>query len=255
MNKKALETLEYHKIITRLIEYADFSASAELARHLRPTSEIDEARHQQTATREARHILSLDADVSFNPTYYENILLKFKDKQKLGLSGGIRFDLRGEKFYQVKNDKNSVGGPFQLFRRQCYDDIGGYQPLRFGGIDTVAETMARMKGWEVRSFSDFKVFHYRWTGTSGNSYIKASFKKGIIAYSTGYHPIFHFARCVFRLFDHPIIFGSILMLVGYCWAAIKFDKSVDNEFVSYLRTEQMIRLRSMLKRKPTLDFY
>jgi len=65
MNEKALETLEYHKIITRLAEYADFSASADLAHRLRPTPDIEDAQGRQTATREARHILSLDADVSF----------------------------------------------------------------------------------------------------------------------------------------------------------------------------------------------
>jgi DNA mismatch repair protein MutS2 len=66
MNKKALETLEYPKIITRLATYADFSASGDLARQLRPTPNLDVARTRQTATREARHILSLDADVSFH---------------------------------------------------------------------------------------------------------------------------------------------------------------------------------------------
>ena len=65
MNEKALVTLEYPKIIDRLVEYADFSASADLARQLRPTADLEEARLRQAATREARHILSLDADVSF----------------------------------------------------------------------------------------------------------------------------------------------------------------------------------------------
>ncbi len=65
MNEKVLDTLEYHKIINRLEAYADFSASAALARQLRPTDDLEEAQTRQTATREARHILSLDADVSF----------------------------------------------------------------------------------------------------------------------------------------------------------------------------------------------
>ncbi len=65
MNEKALITLEYPKIIDRLVEYADFSASADLARQLRPTPDLAEARLRQAATREARYILSLDADVSF----------------------------------------------------------------------------------------------------------------------------------------------------------------------------------------------
>jgi DNA mismatch repair protein MutS2 len=65
MNNKALLTLEYPKIIDRLVEYSDFSASADLARKLTPTPDLEEAKLRQAATREARHILSLDSDVSF----------------------------------------------------------------------------------------------------------------------------------------------------------------------------------------------
>ena len=66
MNQKALSTLEYNKIIERLVAYADFSASADLARRLRPTQNLEKARMRQAATREARHILSLDTDFSFS---------------------------------------------------------------------------------------------------------------------------------------------------------------------------------------------
>jgi len=65
MNEKALETLEYHKIINHLVDFADFSASADLARQLRPAAILEEVNSRQAATREARHILSLDVDVSF----------------------------------------------------------------------------------------------------------------------------------------------------------------------------------------------
>ena len=65
MNKKALETLEYPKIISRLVDYADFSASADLARQLQPSSNLEEVHKRQIATREARLILSLDVDISF----------------------------------------------------------------------------------------------------------------------------------------------------------------------------------------------
>ena len=57
--------LEFSKIIDRLVDYSDFSASADLARRLTPTSDLEEAKLRQAATREARHILSLDSEVSF----------------------------------------------------------------------------------------------------------------------------------------------------------------------------------------------
>ncbi|HEY9122459.1 MAG TPA: hypothetical protein VIM80_05640, partial [Brevefilum sp.] len=65
MNQKALSTLEYNKIIARLVTYADFSASADLARKLKPTSNIEKAHMRQAATREAKYLLSLDTDFSF----------------------------------------------------------------------------------------------------------------------------------------------------------------------------------------------
>lgn len=65
MHTKVLEILEYFKIIDRLENYADFNASAELARQLRPTSDLEEALRRQAMTREARYVMSLDADVSF----------------------------------------------------------------------------------------------------------------------------------------------------------------------------------------------
>jgi len=64
MNKKALMTLEYQKIISNLMTYADFSASADLARELRPTSDLHEARLLQRATREGRYLLNLHSDFS-----------------------------------------------------------------------------------------------------------------------------------------------------------------------------------------------
>lgn len=66
MNKKALTTLEYHKIIAKLTDYADFSASADLARALRPTPDLEKARKRQAATREARYLLSLDTAFGFS---------------------------------------------------------------------------------------------------------------------------------------------------------------------------------------------
>ena len=40
MDSKTLTTLEYPKILDRLAGFCDFSASAELARALRPASEV-----------------------------------------------------------------------------------------------------------------------------------------------------------------------------------------------------------------------
>jgi DNA mismatch repair protein MutS2 len=58
MDDKTLTTLEYFKILEKLAEFTAFSGSAEKARNLRPTSDIEEARTSLAETREAVQLLS-----------------------------------------------------------------------------------------------------------------------------------------------------------------------------------------------------
>ncbi len=58
MESKTLQVLEYDKILTRLAAFCDFSASADLARALQPTSDCDEANRLLAETSEARLLLS-----------------------------------------------------------------------------------------------------------------------------------------------------------------------------------------------------
>lgn len=193
---------------------------------------------------------NLDADVSFGPAYYETGLSKFAANGRLGVAGGIRFDWWDGRFRKLRPARNSAGGPTQLFRRTCFDEVGGYLPLRYGGLDTAAETTARMRGWEVETFPDLEYYHYRCTGTAGGGLARAKFKAGIIAYSLGYHPLFELARCAFRLFDPPRVVGSLALMAGYCWAALQGgDRQVSEDFVRYLRAEQFARLRSAVSPK------
>ncbi|HZU87282.1 MAG TPA: endonuclease MutS2, partial [Anaerolineaceae bacterium] len=64
MDEKTLVTLEYFKILERLAGYAAFSASADLARALRPTNDLEEAVSRQSRTREARLLLDTNADIT-----------------------------------------------------------------------------------------------------------------------------------------------------------------------------------------------
>ncbi len=67
VNEKTLHTLELNKVLERLAEYCSFSAGADLARELFPTTDLEEARIWQRETAEAR--------------------LLFENKQNLTLGG------------------------------------------------------------------------------------------------------------------------------------------------------------------------
>ncbi|HEY5271495.1 MAG TPA: endonuclease MutS2 [Anaerolineales bacterium] len=57
MDAKTLHVLEYPKILTRLADFCDFSASADLARALQPTPDYDEALIRLAETSEGRTLL------------------------------------------------------------------------------------------------------------------------------------------------------------------------------------------------------
>jgi biofilm PGA synthesis N-glycosyltransferase PgaC len=203
--------------------------------------------YEQVRSIDHEYVGILDADVSFGSAYYESIMQKFSDNLKLGIAGGILFERHKEAYIQQRTSFDwSVSGPIQMFRRECYEQIGGYVPVR-GGLDAVAEVMARMKGWEVRGFPEIHVLHHRTTGAEKGSFWIASFSQGVEDYLLGYHILFFLARCFFRSVERPYLLGSFLMLCGYCWSLLRRPKrQVSPEFVRYLRKEEMNRLWSSL---------
>jgi glycosyltransferase involved in cell wall biosynthesis len=193
---------------------------------------------------------NLDADITFDSTYYEVVLNKLKFNDKLGLAGGVRVDNINGKFIPVRSAANSVPGAFQLFRKKCWEEIGGYMPLEYGGIDAVAEITARMKGWQVKSYPDLILRHHRVTGNAQRNVLVNSFRSGIKDYMIGYHPLFQILKSIERMRRRPFLVGGALQLFGYfSTAIIRPHRPVRNELVKYLRSEQLQRIKNVLLMK------
>jgi DNA mismatch repair protein MutS2 len=64
MNEKTTQVLELHKILDRLASFTTFSAGAELARELMPSTRLDEARQWQDETIEARLMIENKVNMS-----------------------------------------------------------------------------------------------------------------------------------------------------------------------------------------------
>ena len=190
----------------------------------------------------------LDADVSFEPGYYEQVIHRMLEDPSLGIAGGVLLDRSKQGFIpQITDPEWSVSGPIQMFRKECFDAIGGYLPIR-GGIDAAAEVMARMKGWKVKAFADLRVLHLRPTGTEQKGVGAVFFSRGVEDYQLGYHPVFFTARVLRRFQERPWVAGGLLMLAGYAWAALRrAPRKVPPEFVRFLRAEQMGRLRARFR--------
>ncbi len=193
---------------------------------------------------------NLDADISLPPDYYERMIGRFQRNAKLGLAGGFIYEKVDGAFRSRRyNHVNSIPHAIQFFRRECYEAIGGYLPLKYGGPDWCAEVMARMKGWETQAFPDVRVYHHRPTG-SVEGMLHAKFRMGLMDYSLGSHPVFEIIKCLYRLPDKPCILSSLFRIAGFFWLyCLQEERCVPREFVRYLRNEQIERLRTMIQHR------
>ncbi len=208
------------------------------------------AGYEQLRNEEYEFVGNLDADVSFDAQYYDKILEHFLKNPKLGIAGGIIWELLDDRFVSQNISLNSVAGAIQLFRRPCYEEIGGYKPLKFGGEDAITEVLARKNGWLVQTFPEIKVFHHRRVTIGKGNILTTRFRQGMRDYLLGYHPVFYAAMCFYRVIDQPYFFGSIFKMCGYFWAAIQRERRVvPADFIKYLRWEQVRRLRFVFSKK------
>jgi len=196
------------------------------------------------------YIGHLDADITFEPNYYDLVIDKFEQNLLLGIAGGFIFEpSHGEFKSRLHNTTRSVAGGIQLFRRECYNAIGGFIPLKRGGEDWYAEVVARLKGWEVASFPGLHAFHHK-PGRLVRGEIKESFRQGAMDYYLGSHPLFELFKCIRRVDEKPYFIGSFIRMCGFVWPYLsKPQRSVPAEFVEHLRNEQLTLLKSFIVSK------
>lgn len=192
---------------------------------------------------------NLDADISLERHYFEKVLAAFAADATLGIAGGMVSSRIGNRFVSQNVAHDSVAGAVQLFRRECFETIGGYVPLPLGGIDSAAEIMARMKGWRVRTIPDLTVLEHRRTGTACAPPVVSKFREGQCLRSLGYDFGFLLLRCFYRSLDAPVLLGSMATLAGYARSALARDPLVlSPEVVRYLRSEQRRKVANSLRR-------
>ncbi len=191
---------------------------------------------------------NLDADISFDADYFSFLLSRIAGDDRIGVAGtpfvenGTHYDFR---YASLEH----VSGACQLFRRECFEQIGGYVPIKGGGIDWTAVTTARMKGWKTRTFTEKTCTHHRTIGTGNGDALITHFKYGQKNYVLGGHPLWNAFRSCYMMTKKPYIVGGFLTLSGFFWASMtRKDRSVSPELMRFHRGEQMQRLKDMVGR-------
>lgn len=191
---------------------------------------------------------NLDADITFDSGYFGFLMDKFGAEAKLGVAGTPFLEENGRGYRFVSPEH--VSGACQLFRRECFEQVGGYLPMKMGGIDLVAVITARMKGWQTRSFPEKSCLHHRKMSSAKHGALVAAFQGGRADYLLGCDPTWQILRSGYRMVAaRPLIMNGVLCLAGYVWAAIgQVERSMPSDVVRFRRIEERRRLRELLLR-------
>jgi glycosyltransferase involved in cell wall biosynthesis len=189
---------------------------------------------------------SMDADISFDADYFEFLLGRFAENPKLGL-GGTPFKEEGLEYDFRFSSVDHVSGAMQLFRRKCFEQIGGYVPVKGGGIDVIAVWAVRARGWQTRTFTEKHYCHHRKMGTAKHGMVRVKFKDGQKDYALGGHPLWEVFRAFYQMTKSPLIVGGCALGLGYLWSAIRrVERPMPAELVKFRRADQMRRLKAFL---------
>ena len=185
-------------------------------------------------------IVKLDGDVGLESNYFERCFERFEEDSKLGMCGGMMYRRKNGNLTLEANPIFHVRGPIKLYKRECWDAIGGL--IKAAGWDTVDEVQANRLGWRTKSFADLKVIHQRPTGAVQGAW-QDGVKMGKAAYFSGYHPIFMLVKCLKRLFQKPYVVVAVAHGYGFLSAYLKRSPRVGDEaLIRYTRNQQIRRL-------------
>jgi glycosyltransferase involved in cell wall biosynthesis len=179
--------------------------------------------------------------------YYEEIFSEFDRNPKLGMASGFIYERTngesGEWKNRPGNSRDSTCAS-AVFRRTCYEKIGGYLPLVYGGSDALAQIDAKRNGFEIFTRPDLVIFHYRPTSSAGGIW-KGLFRGGMMDASFGTLFIFEVLKCLRRVKARPRVLGSAVRFGGYLyWRLSGRAPLLSGEQVDFLRKDQVAKIRS-----------
>jgi poly-beta-1,6-N-acetyl-D-glucosamine synthase len=183
---------------------------------------------------------NLDADVSFG--YFSYLLRKLTEDRTLGLVGTPFKEGTNPTYDYRCVSIEHVSGACQLFRRECFEQIGGYVPVKGGCIDHIAVISARMKGWKTRTFTDKVSMASPADGHGTRQLSDGQISEWPKDYAIGNHPVWELCRACYQMTKKPVVIGGLMQVFRYVWALVRqVERPVSPELVAFYRREQMQR--------------
>jgi glycosyltransferase involved in cell wall biosynthesis len=192
------------------------------------------------------YLCKLDLDLDLPAPYFERLIARMEAEPRLGTVSGKPYFVRardGALVPEVCGDEMSVGMT-KFYRTECFREIGGFvREVMWDGIDC---HRCRQQGWIAESVDadGLRFEHLRPMGSSQKGIWTGRVRSGYGQYFMGTGPLYLVASSTFRLFKHPVLYGSAAMLWGYFSSlARRRGRYDDPAFRAFLRRYQRECLR------------
>lgn len=173
-------------------------------------------------------VVKLDCDLRFDKDFFERLLMKFAEEQRLGIASGMYLENDGQRWHPAKfYPRYHAAGACKAIRAGLFEDIGGFIPSY--GWDTVDEIKAQIRGWKTGHFKEIEFYHLKNEGT-GIGIMRTHLMLGEVFYLTGGNWLLFLIKVVYRMFaDKPPLLGGAAMVCGYMKACIKGKRRLVSE--------------------------
>jgi glycosyltransferase involved in cell wall biosynthesis len=158
--------------------------------------------------------VKVDADTSFDPDYYDQLLARFEADPALGIAGGCCYEIVDGEWQRIKVAGSHPRGASRAYRWALLEDVRALEPEM--GWDGVDEVMAELRGYTTAGFHEFGFRHHRKVGERDGK-LRAGSLLGRQAWYMGYRPTYLLLRAVYRARENA---ASLAMVWGYASAAV-----------------------------------
>lgn len=190
-------------------------------------------------------VVKLDADVSFDPGFFKQLLEAFAAEPSLGIASGSCLELEDGTWVPRHVTGDSVWGAVRAYRRACLADVLPLEERM--GWDGIDQLKANMRGWTTRTLPTLTFRHHRSEGERDGSRRAAWSAQGRASWYMGYRTWFLVLRALHHARREP---SALAMISGYARAALRReDRCAENEVRKYLRSRQSVRALPALWRE------
>ncbi len=201
---------------------------------------IDTAKQRKI---EWNYIGVLDGDIFFRDNhYYEYLINKFENDDKLGICSGGTKSFNGKKYLTAKNRESNPNGCARLILKECYYAIGEYPVIP--AADSMMNKIARKKGFHTKRFEAVYAYQSRLTNAA-NGLVKGAIYSGHILYYLGYNIIYILLYSIKKSFRYPYITGMITLFTFFSDMFRGKEKCLDKEIIKINK----MALVDIIKRK------